>query len=144
MNKFLEKATPLRVKPWQTNRRAIELAKRRSVSESGLVFTDGLNPQPNIFDIGLYHEDSVPVAFVPSGTVFVGSLKEAAVVWLKGDMTLEATTAHEDYFSKQMAALRAQQRIAVTVLRPQSFFTVKVRTWPRRLRNFFRRPKHGL
>ena len=57
----------------------------------------------------------------PQGAPVVGAFKEGATLWRKGGLTVEASNSHSDYFRKDLTALRAEERIAVTVQRPKAF-----------------------
>lgn len=56
-----------------------------------------------------------------TGTAIVGAFKEGATVWRKGGISVEASNSHEDYFRKNLTALRAEQRLCLTVFRPLAF-----------------------
>jgi hypothetical protein len=42
-------------------------------------------------------------------------------VWRKGGIRLEASNSHDDYFRKNLVAIRAEERIALTVYYPEMF-----------------------
>lgn len=56
-----------------------------------------------------------------TGTAIVGAFREGATVWRKGGISVEASNSHEDYFRKNLTALRAEERLALTVYRPLAF-----------------------
>jgi len=55
------------------------------------------------------------------GTAVVGAFREGAQVWRKGGVSVEASNSHSDYFKKNLTAIRAEERIALTVYRPSAF-----------------------
>jgi len=57
----------------------------------------------------------------PQGAPVVGAFRDGATLWRKGGLTVEASNSHSDYFRKDLTALRAEERIAVTVQRPKAF-----------------------
>lgn len=59
-----------------------------------------------------------------SGTAIVGAFREGAQVWRKGGISVEASNSHEDYFRKNLTAIRAEERLALTVYRPSAFTRV--------------------
>lgn len=59
-----------------------------------------------------------------TGTAIVGAFREGATVWRKGGIQVEASNSHEDYFRKNLVALRAEERLCLTVYRPLAFQTV--------------------
>jgi HK97 family phage major capsid protein len=65
-----------------------------------------------------------PVALttlMPSGVALVGCFKSAAQIFRKGGLRVAATNAHEDYFTKNLVAIRAEERLALAVYRPAAF-----------------------
>jgi len=55
------------------------------------------------------------------GAPLVGAFRDAATLWRKGGLSVEASNSHSDYFRKNLTALRAEERLALTVLRPKAF-----------------------
>jgi HK97 family phage major capsid protein len=71
----------------------------------------------------------VPVAVTPSivkGTGLVGAFKLGAQVFRLGGIRVEASNSHQDYFVKNLVAIRAEERAALAVYRPGAFGTVTV------------------
>lgn len=58
-----------------------------------------------------------------AGTALVGAFGTAAQVFRRGGLTVEASNSHSDYFRKNLTAVRAEERLALAVYRPQSFAT---------------------
>lgn len=66
----------------------------------------------------------LPVVVTPSvtaGTAIVGAFKTGAQVWRRGGITVEASNSHSDFFVKNLVAIRAEERVALAVYRPQAF-----------------------
>jgi HK97 family phage major capsid protein len=61
---------------------------------------------------------------VGAGTALVGSFREAARIYRRGGLTVEASNAHSDYFQKNLVALRAEERLALAIYRPSAFTTI--------------------
>lgn len=61
-----------------------------------------------------------------NGFPLVGAFREGATVWRKGGLSVEASNSHSDYFRKNLTALRAEERLGLTVLRPKAFVKVSV------------------
>jgi HK97 family phage major capsid protein len=61
---------------------------------------------------------------IASGTALVGSFMQAAQVYRRGGVTVEASNSHSDFFRKNLTAIRAESRLALAVYRPESFVTV--------------------
>jgi HK97 family phage major capsid protein len=69
----------------------------------------------------------LPVAVSPAmavGTGLVGSFKMAAQIFRHGGIRVEASNSHQDFFIKNLVAIRAEERLALCVYRPGAFGTV--------------------
>jgi HK97 family phage major capsid protein len=70
----------------------------------------------------LFGLDPVVTTTVTSGQFLVGSGSPiAAEIRDRMGMAVEISTSHEDYFARNMVALRAERRLALVVRRPSSF-----------------------
>ena len=66
----------------------------------------------------------LPVAVTPSieATVaFVGAFNQAAQIFRKGGIRVEASNSHADFFIKNLVAIRAEERLALACYRPAAF-----------------------
>jgi len=66
----------------------------------------------------------LPVAVTPSiavGTGLVGAFGTMSQVFRKGGIRVEATNSHQDFFIKNLVAIRAEERLALAVFRPGAF-----------------------
>jgi HK97 family phage major capsid protein len=61
-----------------------------------------------------------------AGTALVGAFGMAAQVFRRGGLTVEASNSHADYFKKNLTAIRAEERLALAIYRPQAFATADV------------------
>lgn len=66
----------------------------------------------------------VPTPAITAGTALVGAFRSAAQVFRKGGIRVEATNSHDDYFIRNLVAIRAEERVALAVYRPGAFGTV--------------------
>lgn len=69
----------------------------------------------------------LPVVKTPTiaaGTGLVGAFQEAAQIFRKGGLRVEASNSHQDFFIKNLVAIRAEERLALAVYRPAAFGTV--------------------
>lgn len=64
-------------------------------------------------------------AVVGSGTAIVGT-RSSAQIWRRGGLSVEATNSNEDDFLKNLLALRAEERLGLTVYRPTGFVQVNL------------------
>ena len=69
----------------------------------------------------------LPVAVTPAiaaGTALVGAFRTAAQIFRRGGLRVEASNSHSDFFTKNLIAIRAEERLALAVYRPSAFGTV--------------------
>ena len=65
-----------------------------------------------------------PVAITPSilaNTALVGAFGTMSQVFRKGGIRVEASNSHQDFFIKNLVAIRAEERLALAVYRPGAF-----------------------
>lgn len=58
-----------------------------------------------------------------SGTAIVGAFSRAAAIFRKGSLRIDLSTSHDDYFAKNLTALRAEQRELLAAFSPLAFGT---------------------
>lgn len=58
---------------------------------------------------------------IPAGTAIVGAFRQAAQLYSKGGVNVQATNSHADNFQKNITAIRAEIRAALVVYRPTGF-----------------------
>ncbi len=61
---------------------------------------------------------------IAAGTALVGAFQLGAQVWYREGLRVESTNSNEDDFKKNLIAIRAEQREALTVYRPKAFCSV--------------------
>lgn len=64
------------------------------------------------------------VAVTPAmteGSALVGAFKSSAQIFRKGALRVEASNSHDDYFIRNLTAIRAEERLALCVYRPAAF-----------------------
>lgn len=66
----------------------------------------------------------VVTSAIGAGTALLGSFGQAAQVYRKGGLTVEASNSHSDFFQKNLTAIRCEERIALAVYRPGAFTQV--------------------
>lgn len=99
----------------------LDFAKMSVTKNSMGYFSGGPYQGPSASPWGLR---TVVTAAVADGSPIVGAFREGAQVWRKGGLTVESSNSHQDYFRKNLVALRAEERIALTVYRPSAFQTL--------------------
>jgi HK97 family phage major capsid protein len=81
---------------------------------------------PRIFGL-----DVVSTTSIPPGTFLVGSGSSvAAEIRDRSELTVEISTEHADYFTRNLVAVRAEKRLALVTKRPNSFVTGSFTTSP--------------
>lgn len=61
---------------------------------------------------------------ITANTALLGAFSQAAQVFRRGGLTVEATNSHSDYFTKNLVAIRAEERLALACYRPGAFTKV--------------------
>jgi HK97 family phage major capsid protein len=58
---------------------------------------------------------------MPVGRFMVGAFSMAATVFSREGTTVAISDSHEDFFARNMIAIRAEERLALAIFRPKSF-----------------------
>ena len=61
---------------------------------------------------------------IAANTALVGCFRTAAQIFRKGGLRVEASNSHADFFTRNMTAIRAEERLALAVYRASAFGTV--------------------
>lgn len=97
---------------WHT----IELIKVNAGTDDRYVYGNPANPGPAmIWGLPVVKTNSLTV-----GKFLVGAFLLAAQIWDRMQNTIEVSREHSDYFVKNMVAILAEERIALTVYRPKA------------------------
>lgn len=62
-----------------------------------------------------------PTPTIVAGTALVGAFNSQAQIFRKGGIRIEASNSHQDFFTRNLVAVRAEERLALAVYRPGSF-----------------------
>ena len=76
-------------------------------------------PAPRLWGV-----DVVTTPAIAQGTALVGAFQQGGQFWRRTGIVVQASNSHADYFIKNLVAIRAEQRAALTVYRPAAFTTV--------------------
>lgn len=71
----------------------------------------------------LWNKRVVVTSAITAGTALVGAFGLGAQLFRRGGLTVEASNSHADYFAHNLTAIRAEERLALVVYRPQAFAT---------------------
>jgi HK97 family phage major capsid protein len=93
----------------------------RAVGGTGTYFSGGPYGTPSQNPWGLRR---VVTTAVEDGAPIVGAFREGATLWRKGGISVEASNSHADYFRRNLTALRAEERLALTIFRDDAFQVV--------------------
>lgn len=66
----------------------------------------------------------IPGAITPAqvaGTALIGAFRQASQIFRRGGVRVEATNSHQDFFIKNLVAIRGEERLALAVYRPGAF-----------------------
>jgi len=63
---------------------------------------------------------------VGAGTAVLGSFGQGAMLGRRTGLTVEATNSHDDLFTKNLVAIRAELRVGLCVYRPSAFTEVRL------------------
>jgi HK97 family phage major capsid protein len=85
----------------------------------GSPFSNG-GPQPGEL---LFGKRVVVTSAIAQGSALVGAFATAATIYRRGGLIVEASNSHEDFFQRDMTAIRAVVRLALGVARPEAFAT---------------------
>lgn len=66
----------------------------------------------------------VVTSAIPLGTALIGSFSQAAALFRRSGVSVEATNSHSTWFANNITALRAEERLALAVYRPSAFCAV--------------------
>lgn len=72
----------------------------------------------------LWNKPVVVTSAIGAGTALLGSFSQAAQLFRKSGLTVEATNSNEDDFLHNLVAIRAEQRLALACYRPAAFTAV--------------------
>jgi HK97 family phage major capsid protein len=78
-----------------------------------------------MFGQELWNTRVVLSTYVGAGTALVGNFGQAAHIWRRGGVSVEATNSHSDWFQKNLSMLRAEERLGLGVYRPVAFTEVR-------------------
>ena len=85
----------------------------------------GAGGAPGMFGQSIWNTRVVLSTYVGAGTALVGNFGQAAHIWRRGGVSVEATNSHSDFFVKNLSMLRAEERLGLGVYRPIAFTEVR-------------------
>jgi HK97 family phage major capsid protein len=80
---------------------------------------------PGMFGQQLWNKRVVLSNYCGPGTALVGNFGQAAHIWRRGGVSVDATNAHADLFVKNVTMLRAESRLALGLYRPVAMTEVR-------------------
>lgn len=73
----------------------------------------------------LWNKPVIVTSALGAGTALIGT-RSAAQVYRRTGLSVEATNSHSDYFTKNLVAIRAEERLGLAVYRPSAFTDVRL------------------
>lgn len=77
------------------------------------------NNVPRLFGLNVIESNSVA-----EGTALVGSFKQGTELWIRDDVKIDYSDSHNDFFGRNMQAIRAEVRAGLVVKTPKAFCKV--------------------
>jgi HK97 family phage major capsid protein len=80
------------------------------------------NPSASPFAVAsLWGRPGVITTAITAGYFLVGAFRMFATIYDRQEATVDLSTEHSDFFTKNKVAIRAEERIALVVTRPEAF-----------------------
>jgi len=80
---------------------------------------------PGLFGQQIWNVRVVLSTHVGSGTALVGNFGQAAHIWRRGGVTIDASNSHSDFYVRNLSMLRAEERLGLGCFRPVVFTEVR-------------------
>jgi HK97 family phage major capsid protein len=80
---------------------------------------------PGMFGSEIWGVRVVLSSVVGAGTALVGNFGQAAHIWRRGGVSVDASNSHSDYYVRNLSMLRAEARLGLGVYRPVAFTEVR-------------------
>ncbi len=61
---------------------------------------------------------------VGNGTMLLGNFSQGAQLWRRGGISVSTSNSHSDFFKRNQTAIRAEERLALTIYRPEAFTVI--------------------
>jgi hypothetical protein len=90
----------------------------------GAAYGGGPGISANLFGEAIWNTRVVLSSVVGLGTAIVGNFGQAAHVWRKGGVSIDATNSHSDFYVRNLSMLRAEERLGLGCYRPSAFTAV--------------------
>ena len=99
---------------WHT----ITLIKTTGTASSGeYIFSDPRSAQtPQLWGVPIVRSKSMA-----RGQFLAGAFQMGAMIWDRGSASVEISREHSDYFVRNLVAVLVEERLALTVFRPEAF-----------------------
>lgn len=94
----------------------IELTKGDDGHYIWINVIDGGGDSPRLWRLPIVETDAIL-----EGTALVGAFKQAAILWDREDANIRVSESHSDFFTKNMVAILAEERVMFTIFRPEAF-----------------------
>jgi HK97 family phage major capsid protein len=85
----------------------------------------GTGGAAGLFGESIWNTRVVLSTVVGAGTALVGNFGQAAHIWRRGGVSLDASNSHSDFYIRNLNMLRAEERLGLGVFRPVAFTEVR-------------------
>lgn len=89
---------------------------------AGTYFANG--PFTDVENQMLWGKKTVVTPALALGSAIVGAFDQGGQIFRKGGIVVDASNSHEDYFARNLTAIRAEERLALAIYRPGAFCQV--------------------
>jgi HK97 family phage major capsid protein len=91
----------------------------------GAAYGGGGGINAGLFGEAVWNTRVVLSTVVGLGTALVGNFGQAAHIWRRGGVTVDASNSHSDFYVRNLNMLRAEARLGLGVFRPPAFTEVR-------------------
>lgn len=91
----------------------------------GAAYGGGPGINAGLFGESIWNTRVVLSSVVGLGTAIVGNFGQAAHIWRRGGVSIDATNTHSDFYVRNLNMLRAEERLGLGCYRPVAFTEVR-------------------
>ena len=91
----------------------------------GAAYGGGPGVNAGLFGESIWNTRVVLSTIVGPGTALVGAFGQAAHIWRRGGLTIDASSSHSEFYVRNLSMLRAEERLGLGCYRPVAFTEVR-------------------
>lgn len=85
-------------------------------------FTGAYGGGGGIAGDSLWNLPVIVTTAIAAGTILIGAFRQGGQIFRRRGLTIEASNGYNDYFQKNLTAIRAEERLALVTYRPSAFY----------------------